>query len=171
MPAFVAVKWTTASWFEVGYGALVLALIWVFALTLTLDASAYVYGFKRPFLSALPGRWLDVHAPTVHTKLGAVLTVLGSYAMILYGFAVVYAGLSAKNPNAFHPGTLGFLDSVYFTAVTAATVGYGDIYPKSPAARALVLVQIIMNLLFVVFLLATVATAAMPQLLRRDHED
>jgi hypothetical protein len=32
-------------------------------------------------------------------------------------------------------------------------------------------VQIIMNLLFVVFLLATVATAAMPQLLRRDHED
>ena len=30
---------------------------------------------------------------------------------------------------------LSLVDSIYFSVVTMATVGYGDIYPQSPVAR------------------------------------
>lgn len=48
-------------------------------------------------------------------------------------------------------GTLGFAlteelspgDALYFSLVTAATVGYGDIHPATPAGKVLAIVLIV----------------------------
>lgn len=40
-------------------------------------------------------------------------------------------------------------DALYFTVVTMATIGYGDIHPVGQAARLVVLVSIAFNAVFV----------------------
>lgn len=40
-------------------------------------------------------------------------------------------------------------DALYFTVITTATIGYGDIYPVGQAARGLVIVTVAFNAVFV----------------------
>ena len=47
-----------------------------------------------------------------------------------------------KNDGLEFSVPLTLLNSIYFTVITAGTIGYGDIYPKSPLARFLVVVLI-----------------------------
>lgn len=60
---------------------------------------------------------------------------------------------------AHYPGQFGGLhtrvDALYFTLVTLATVGYGDITPLGQAARVVTMLQILYNFVF----LTTAATA------------
>ena len=42
--------------------------------------------------------------------------------------------------------------------ITAATVGFGDIAPKSGFARGMVCVEVIFNLVFVIFIFAVIAS-------------
>lgn len=61
-------------------------------------------------------------------------------------FATAYQGL------AQHPGELDGiatrLDSLYFTMVTLATVGYGDITPRGQSARLVTILQILYSFIF-----------------------
>jgi hypothetical protein len=50
------------------------------------------------------------------------------------------------------------LDALYFTIVTLATVGYGDVHAVGQFARALVTVQIAFNLVFIGALVAVTRT-------------
>ena len=68
-------------------------------------------------------------------------------------FATAYLAL-AKQPGEF-VGLRTRLDALYFTVITVSTVGYGDVTPSGQTARALVIVQIGYNLVF----LATAASA------------
>ena len=52
---------------------------------------------------------------------------------------------------------------MYFTVTTLATVGYGDIHPTGPPARAVVTTQIILNLAFLGIVVRVMARAAGPQ--------
>jgi hypothetical protein len=72
-------------------------------------------------------------------------------------------------------GTFGFMlaehlslaDAIYFTVVTIATVGYGDISPASPLGKILAVVLIVAG---VGTFVSTLATATELFLNRRDHE-
>ncbi|MGP4110377.1 potassium channel family protein [Streptomyces sp. 4N509B] len=72
--------------------------------------------------------------------------------LTVFVFATAYLALSR------HPGQLSGLDTrldaLYFTVVTLATVGYGDIVPTGQAARVVATLQIAYNLIF----LTTAAT-------------
>lgn len=61
-------------------------------------------------------------------------------------FSVAYYTV-ASDQGEFH-GLHTRMDALYFTVVTLATVGYGDIDPLGQTARLLVLVQIVYNLVF-----------------------
>ncbi|MCR5886284.1 NAD-binding protein [Hymenobacter sp. J193] len=51
-----------------------------------------------------------------------------------------------------------FLDAVYMTMTTISTVGFGEIYPFSPAGRAFVSVYIFFNLLVIAYLVSVLTT-------------
>jgi len=49
------------------------------------------------------------------------------------------------------PGTLGFAEALYFSVITIATVGYGDITPSSPLVRGLASIEVVMGILLLLF--------------------
>jgi voltage-gated potassium channel len=63
-------------------------------------------------------------------------------------FASTYCTIDAHQPDAFSE-PLSRTDGLYFTVTTFATVGYGDISPRSELARVLVTVQMLAGLLVV----------------------
>ena len=67
-------------------------------------------------------------------------------ALFLLLFAAIYFVMERANPASFSHH-LTRTDSLYFTVTTFSTVGYGDITAASQAARLLVTVQMILDLL------------------------
>lgn len=84
---------------------------------------------------------LAAEVPQVRAAEAVVETVL----MFLFLFAFLYTSMSTTDPFAFTE-RLSRMDALYFTTVTFATVGYGDITPVSQLARAVVTVQMIAGL-------------------------
>jgi hypothetical protein len=82
------------------------------------------------------------------------LSVLG-YASIYLALARFSLGAPAFEGKLAHPAT--FFDFVYFSVVTAATVGFGDILPVSAEARLLVMSQILLTFALVVLLVVEIS--------------
>ncbi|MGV9291486.1 potassium channel family protein [Streptomyces sp. NPDC003719] len=103
----------------------------------------------RQIRHVLTGR-TDTH-PGVAISLLILLSV--------HVFAAAYY-LLAKQPGAFD-GLHTRVDSLYFTVITLATVGYGDITPHSQTARLVTILQIVYSFVFL-----TAAGTALSQQLR-----
>jgi hypothetical protein len=68
---------------------------------------------------------------------------------IVFEFGLLYAFLSAGDAGRFSKSLTEAHDAIYFSFVTGATLGYGDIVPLSSAARELVMVQMTLTFVFV----------------------
>jgi hypothetical protein len=81
----------------------------------------------------------------------SVILTMGAFANIALGFAVWYAlqATSFTKP-------LTFVSAIYFSFVTIATVGYGDIAPNSALAQVTVVGEIMAGLYFLAVVLAVV---------------
>jgi voltage-gated potassium channel len=79
-------------------------------------------------------------------------TFVCGYIAIIIIFTGFYGALNQIAPGAFKgfSDDANFLEILYFSIVTATTVGYGDISPASGAARCLVGLQAILCLGWVV---------------------
>jgi hypothetical protein len=78
----------------------------------------------------------------------SMLLLFLNYLEIVFAFAVLYT----LGDNMNKPFTHWF-DAVYFSIITANSVGYGDFYPVTPYAKALVSIQAMFFLSFVVLFL------------------
>ncbi|MGW0662124.1 potassium channel family protein [Streptodolium elevatio] len=103
----------------------------VFALCVLGLAVMILFLITRDNRSSLPAR-----------AEGLLLTVVVSMVF----FATVYYRL-AQDDGQFS-GLVTRTDGLYFTLVTTATVGYGDIIPSGQSARVVVMVNIVFNLVF-----------------------
>lgn len=65
-----------------------------------------------------------------------------AYAVVVF-FSLSYLALAERGQFADLENRV---DALYFTMVTLATVGYGDVHPVGSVARAVVTVQIFFNL-------------------------
>lgn len=83
-----------------------------------------------------------------HPALRAVEATALSLPLFLLLFAGTYTVLSGTAPAAFTE-PLDRLDSLYFVVTVFATVGFGDITPVTPVARALVTVQMVGDLVLI----------------------
>jgi voltage-gated potassium channel len=68
------------------------------------------------------------------------LSVLGAIALVLLLILFAFAGLAAvvyfaENGQHFPNSPSSFAESLYFSAVTALTIGYGDLVPHSILGR------------------------------------
>jgi hypothetical protein len=88
-------------------------------------------------------------------KIGFLIQLL---ALSVLGFAVMYLALELRAPGSFVVNHAGYrpLWTLYFSAVSAATVGFGDVSPKTDWARLLTTLQVVtgpvfLSLLFLAF--------------------
>ncbi len=79
-------------------------------------------------------------------------------ALFLAVFAMVYVAISLFDTNAFTE-PLNAFSSFYFALTVLATVGFGDITPVTTPARAVTMVQMALDLVFVGILIRLVSTA------------
>jgi voltage-gated potassium channel len=147
----------TTAYFTVPFGALgpkhrVLAWL-ILAGLLTLLAVGMVVTTNRA-LTDESGRYR-------HPGVGILLL---SWAAILV-FAASYWAMATRHGQFVGLGTR--LDALYFTGVTMATVGYGDIHPSGQLARGVVLVQLVYTFAFLVSGIAALRTRARAKLARR----
>lgn len=79
-------------------------------------------------------------------------------ALFLAVFAMVYVAISLFDTKAFSE-PLDAFSSFYFALTVLATVGFGDITPVTTAARAVTMVQMALDLVFIGVLIRVVSTA------------
>lgn len=97
----------------------------------------------------------------------------GTLALTLPVFVVVFAAtyyLMSRAVPEHWSEPLSRLDAFYFAVTVIATVGFGDITAVSQAARAVVTVQMIGNLLLVGLIARVIMRAVQEGLERRDSE-
>ena len=84
-------------------------------------------------------------------------------------FAATYSVISNGRPDSFSE-PLSRTDALYFTVTVFATVGFGDISPRTDLARIITMVQMILGLI-TVGLLAKILLGAMQKGLRRQEDE
>ena len=78
----------------------------------------------------------------------AVEAVATCIPLLILVFASAYVAVADNVSDSFSED-LSRLDAVYFTVTVLATVGFGDISPRSEAARGLVTAQMLVDLVLV----------------------
>ncbi|MHC5022901.1 MAG: potassium channel family protein [Planctomycetota bacterium] len=105
-----------------------------------------------------------------------------AYLLVAVTFSFVYAIVEYLNPDAFttstsvvrYPnGQVANIELLYFSLVTLTTLGYGDITPVGPTARAIAAVEAVVGVLYTALLVARLVGmyAAAERAGRQDAED
>jgi voltage-gated potassium channel len=102
-------------------------------------------------------------------RLRTVRAVVIGVSTLLVVFAATYSVISNSRPDSFSE-PLSRTDALYFTLTVFATVGFGDIAPRTDLARIVTMVQMITGLI-AVGLLGKIVLAAMQKGLRRQEDE
>jgi hypothetical protein len=100
-----------------------------------------------------------------HPVLRGVEAVVVSVPLLVLTFAATYVVVDHNSPGSFTE-PLSRLDAAYLAVTVLATVGFGDITPRTELARSLVMSQMLVDLAFV-GLVAKVLVGAVRR--RRDE--
>jgi hypothetical protein len=82
---------------------------------------------------------------------------LAAYIMAGLAFALAYGVIGARMPTAFQTAggsPASFSDLVYFSFVTLLTIGFGDVAPVAPPARALVVFEGLFGVVYTTIVMA-----------------
>jgi hypothetical protein len=94
-----------------------------------------------------------------YPELQAIEAVGLILAVILALFSALYLGMSHASASTFTE-QLDHMRALYFTTTVFSTVGFGDITPRTDAARAVVSAQMIINLVLLGTVVRLLVTAA-----------
>jgi voltage-gated potassium channel len=97
--------------------------------------------------------------PVDRERLAAALSF---YLLLGLIFALIYTVITEFLPGSFHfsvarladAGARSLSDMVYFSFVTLATLGYGDIVPLSPSVKGLAILEAIVGQMYLVVVVA-----------------
>jgi hypothetical protein len=101
-------------------------------------------------------------------RLRAIQAVAVGLPLLLLMFASAYIVIAGNQPDAFTEA-LSRTDSLYFTVTVFATVGFGDIAPKTELARVVTMIQMLLGVV-VVGLIAKIFLNAVQVAVRRRGE-
>ncbi len=87
-------------------------------------------------------------ARSPYPRLRAVEAVAVSVPLLIFLFAGAYVVMASSDDSSFTE-PLNRIDSIYFTVTVFATVGFGDISATSDAARVLVTIQMVADLVLI----------------------
>jgi hypothetical protein len=95
------------------------------------------------------------------------------YLLLGLGWAHVYELIEYLNPGAFAGAIYGsgrFSSWMYFSFVTLATLGYGDITPVQPLARSLTVAEAITGQLYLAILIARLVSQELYYRSSKEHD-
>jgi hypothetical protein len=99
------------------------------------------------------------------TKIDAehIYAALSAYLLAGIFFGVLYHAVESVWPNSFAAAGASkefqLFDAIYFSFVTLATLGYGDLVPVSEAARGLAVVEAVSGQLFLAVMIARLVSS------------
>jgi len=103
---------------------------------------------------------LDRRPITTDKVFGAV----AAYILIALSFASLFGFLQVFEPDAFTAaiahgpeGRLNWSDLMYFSFTVLTSTGFGEITPATPMARALIVLEQVLGVMYVAFLIARLA--------------
>jgi hypothetical protein len=97
--------------------------------------------------------------PTLRGVEALVVTVV----LLLVSFSGIYIGMSSYDAGAFDE-QLDHVGALYFALTTLTTIGYGDIAPVSNAARIVVMVQMVVDVVILGVFIRLVVNAVKSRL-------
>ncbi len=128
------------------------------------SVSALVLGTGVGLLAAASAMRFALSGRTVDGE--HVYAALSAYLLAGMFFGVLYWALTAVWPGSFvdtagpaAPAVLPLSTAVYFSFVTLATLGYGDVLPRSEMARGLAVLEAVGGQLFVAVTIARLVSA------------
>ena len=106
-----------------------------------------------------------------------LLSFVFIFLLCITSFAFIYYALIKIDPTTINGLKLGSLNCFYFSMITIATVGYGDIYPTSTPAMTLVVLEIFIGITLVVLLILSFSTLtfekaeeSLKEIIKKIHE-
>ena len=103
---------------------------------------------------------LDWHPITTDKVFGAV----ASYVLIAFTFACLFGLLQQVQPGAFHAAPVhapndqfDWATLMYFSITMVTSTGFGEITPVTKMARALIVIEQVLGVMYVTFLIARLA--------------
>jgi hypothetical protein len=91
----------------------------------------------------------------------SLIGIFINYVEVCLDYAVLYSYCSIKDPCFFDSGnTITTMQAAYFSFVTSATVGYGDLAVTNSCEYSLVISQIILFLVFIALFINFFASKA-----------
>lgn len=103
---------------------------------------------------------LDRKPITADKVFGAV----AAYMLIAFSFASLFGLLQFFEPDAFNAavahgtdGKLNWSDMMYFSFTVLTSTGFGEITPATHMARALIVIEQVLGVMYVAFLIARLA--------------
>ena len=103
---------------------------------------------RRIFTSDIVGRQEIYGALCVYLLLGVLFAQVNEILLYLDPSSIYF------DPLKFKGQTRGTGDVLYYSFMTLTTVGYGDVSPNTPAARAVSLVECVTGIMYVAVLIA-----------------
>jgi Trk-type K+ transport system membrane component len=169
----------------VGLGMIMFSIVWIITLLFTVRAVVKLYslrlehpGWDKAFqainatLEALQsGGYASSSTVEVDiepilrpyfllpiTKAGLLRLSIASYFLTVYGYALLYKFIAMNYPDMFSPKPFDLVTAIYFSVVTIATVGYGDVLPLKTATKFLVSTEILVGVAYAVFFFSIIAS-------------
>ena len=106
---------------------------------------------------ALIGRSID--SEHVFAALSAYLLAGHFYGFVYWTLEETWPGSFLTAGQVMGPGKFSLQDAFYFSFVTIATLGYGDIVPFTPVARGFAITEAIAGQLYIAVLVARLVSA------------
>jgi len=142
-------------------------------LVLTVAALMAHFALPQRFLGVMPAMptfWtvialLSAASALRSTRIDAehIYAALSAYLLAGVFFGVLYSGVEQVWPGSFNiagaKGDFPLFDAIYFSFVTLATLGYGDLLPVSEVARGLAIVEAVSGQLFLAVMIARLVSS------------
>ena len=109
---------------------------WLYFINIYLLVETYLYIFYKIFVP-------EHNNPATHNR--SLLLLFFNFFEVIGSFAVIYAA-----GNYLNEPVSNWIDALYFSFVTGATVGYGDLQPITSTGKQLVILQIVSTLAFLI---------------------
>lgn len=104
-----------------------------------------------------------------HPRLRAAAVLVVSFPVLIVLFASAYLLVAGSRPDAFSE-RLDRVDALYFAMTVFSTVGFGDIAARTEQARVLVLVQMLVDFVYIGLLARAIVEAARIGVRRRGGD-